>query len=180
MYFSLFLLQVVDQISNNDIILHSGLICMHGFFAIYIRRCVYMYFNNANKSVSWNGTGFRRGWVWERQRERSQREKAFFFHPVQWISNSVLSQRTIHALKSWAAALNETPGEQYGHYTEQWMEKNHFGSQATVAFGRLDGGSGIWRIIFQFVCFHFTFITVGRISFLKGELHPHICWNMNL
>lgn len=55
------------------------------------------------------------------------------FHPAQWISNTVLSQRTIHALKSWAAALNETPGEQNVHHTEPRMG-NRSGSWAPVAF----------------------------------------------
>lgn len=46
---------------------------------------------------------------------------------------TVLSLRTIQALKTTAAALNETPGDRSVYYTQPGMGK-HSGSQSPVAF----------------------------------------------
>lgn len=126
MYFSLFLLQVVDQISNNDIILHSGLICTHGFFAIYIRHCVYMHFNNANKSpclemklgLAETGCG--------RDKERGVREKRHFFFFFLILFNEFLTAfcprgqfmhwnpELLHSMRHLVSSTGITPSNEWG------------------------------------------------------------------
>lgn len=97
----------------------------------------------------WGESGYGR----QRERsQRSQREEAFCSSCSMNFWHCVLSRRTIHALKSWAAALNETPGEQYVHYTEPWMG-NHFGSRAAAAFGNWMGGLESEELCFRLCVF---------------------------
>lgn len=71
--------------------------------------------------------------LWERQKEGSEKEGISLN-----VFNEFLTQCSVpednSCIEIPAAALNETPGEQYVYYTGLWMA-NHFGSRATTAFG---------------------------------------------
>lgn len=84
-----------------------------------------------------------------------------------------MSRRTIHALKSWAAALNETPGEQYVHYTELWTG-NHFGFRATAAFGDWTVGLESEELRFGLCAFIYIFLPSDP-RFLKGNSTLRCC-----